>query len=115
MLLEQIVETLGAEVLTCADNLQKDIISACGSDLMSDVLAFSKDKQMLITGLVNPQAIRTAEMLDIFAVTFVRGKKPTPEMLELAEEKSMTLITTANSMYRTCGLLYEKGVRAGDE
>ena len=110
MVLGMAVEILNAEVLTCEDNLGREIESACGSDLMSDVLAFAEDKKLLITGLVNPQVIRTAEMLDIFAIIFVRGKKPTDEMIKLASEKSMTLISTVHLMYTACGLLYKNGV-----
>jgi len=110
MTLERVAGMLGADIMACRDNLGKEIESACGSDLMSDVLAFAKDKNMLITGLVNPQVIRTAEMLDIFAVAFVRGKKPTAEMIDMAEERSMTLISTGYTMYSACGLLFENGV-----
>ena len=110
MVLEQVAGILNAEIMSCKDNLTKEVDAACGSDLMSDVLAFAREKKMLITGLVNPQVIRTAEMLDIFAVAFVRGKKPTPEMLEMAEEKRMTLISTEYTMYTACGILFANGV-----
>lgn len=67
---------LGARVLTGEEFLDREVRSACGSDMMSDVLAFSKDHSVLLTGLCNPQVIRTAEMLDIVCLVFVRGKKP---------------------------------------
>jgi len=110
MLLTDLAKLLNAEVLSFQENLTREVKTACGSDLMSDVLAYAMGKQMLITGLVNPQVIRTAEMLDIFIVVFVRGKKPTPEMLELAEEKHMTLMSTERTMYQACGILYENGI-----
>jgi predicted transcriptional regulator len=101
---------LNAEVLACSEKLDREIYSACGADLMSDVLAFSKEKVLLITGLVNPQVIRTAEMMDIKAVAFVRGKQPTPEIIALAEEKKMVVLTTEYPMYKACGLLYSNGL-----
>jgi len=110
MLLEQAAELLKADVISYRSNLQREIDAACGSDLMSDVLAFAKEKKMLITGLVNPQVIRTAEMLDIFSIVFVRGKRPTPDMVALAEEKHMTLLSTEYTMYYACGVLFENGI-----
>ena len=76
MTVKDAMETLGARVLVGEDRLDQEVRSACGSDMMSDVLAFSKDHSILLTGLCNPQVIRTAEMLDIVCIIFVRGKKP---------------------------------------
>lgn len=110
MKLKQIQEILDAQVLAGSDLLDEDINSACGSDLMSDVLAFVKDQALLLTGLLNPQVIRTAEMMDIKAIVFVRGKTPGDDTIELANLKSMTLMTTAHPLYIACGLLYSNGL-----
>ena len=90
-----------------------EVASACGADLMSDVMAFVKDKVLLLTGLVNPQVIRTAELLDIRCIIFVRGKIPNREMIEMAEESEIVLAGTKLSMYISCGKLYEAGIRSG--
>ena len=90
-----------------------EVISACGADLMSDVMAFVKDRVMLFTGLVNPQVIRTAELLDINCVIFVRGKVPSPEMIEMAEQSGIILGGTKLSMFLACGKVYEAGLRNG--
>ncbi|MBR2879201.1 MAG: hypothetical protein IKC02_00855, partial [Oscillospiraceae bacterium] len=84
--------------------------TACGCDLMSDVLAFVKDQTLLLTGLINSQVIRTAEMMDIVAVCFVRGKMPTEDVIELAKEKGISLLKTDYPLYLSCGLLYGKGL-----
>jgi len=110
MKVSDIVEILQGDVHTCKDKLELIIDSACGADLMSDVMAFSKENSMLLTGLINPQVIRTAEMLDIQAVVFVRGKKPNPDMCELAEEKGIVLLSTDLPMFLACGLLYQAGI-----
>ncbi|WP_058485118.1 DRTGG domain-containing protein [Defluviitalea phaphyphila] len=110
MKLSEVKEILDAEVLVGEHNLDREVYLACGSDLMSDVLAFVKDKVLLLTGLVNPQVIRTAEMMDIKAIVFVRGKKPSEEILKLAEEKDMIILTTKYPLYISCGLLYSKGL-----
>ena len=81
------------------------------SDMMSDVLAFAEDHSVLVTGLCNPQVIRTAEMLDMACIIFVRGKKPDEQMCRMAGEKDMVILSTAFSMFKTCGLLYEAGLR----
>jgi len=110
MLVSQIKELIDGEIHTCTDKMDIDIKSACGADLMSDVMAFSKENAMLLTGLVNPQVIRTAEMMDMQVVVFVRGKKPTREMCELAEEKGIVLLSTELSMFTACGILYKAGI-----
>lgn len=113
MKLSEIVELLDAKVLTGENEnelIACEIHTACGCDLMSDVLAFVKDQSLLLTGLINPQVIRTYEMMDITAVCFVRGKKPTEDVLELAKSKNIPLITTELPLYTACGTLYEKGL-----
>ena len=112
MLLSEIKNILGAEFLGCDETLlEKDIKTAFGSDLMSDVLAFVDEQAMLLTGLINSQVIRTAEMMDITAICFVRGKMPAEDVIELAKEKEIALLSTPKTMYTCCGLLYEKGIR----
>ena len=101
--------------LYCCDDLNKTINSACGSDLMSDVLAFVKDQAVLLTGLVNSQVVRTAEMMDIICIVLVRGKQPTEEMLELAKSCGIALMSTDVRMYSACGRLYASGLRGGNK
>ena len=108
-------ELVHAKVLCGEDRLDKEIHSACGSDMMSDVLAFVKDQAILLTGLCNPQAIRTAEMMDMKCVIFVRDKQPTEEMIELAEEAGIVVMTTGHRMFMACGLLYEGGLHGGSD
>lgn len=104
---------LEAEVLCCEENLSNEVHTACGSDMMSDVLAFVKDQSVLITGLCNPQVIRTAEMMDMVCVCFVRGKHPDETMIELAKDKGIVLLKTDIRMFTACGILYEKGLHGG--
>lgn len=103
-------ELLGANVVCCEESIGKHVYSACGSDMMSDVLAFVKDQAVLITGLVNAQVIRTAEMMDMVCIVFVRSKLPTQEMIDLARESGIVLLTTDKRMYDACGILYTNGL-----
>lgn len=105
-----IKDLLGAEVICCEENLQNDVNSACGSDMMSDVLAYVKDQAVLLTGLVNSQVIRTAEMMDMVCIVLVRSKMPTAEMIELARDGGIVLMSTKMRMYEACGILYENGL-----
>lgn len=105
-----IKELLGAEVLCNEDKLDCQVYSACGSDMMSNVLAYVEEA-ILLTGLINSQVIRTAEMMDMVCVVFVRGKIPTPEMVELARDSGIVLLITDKTMFETCGILYENGLR----
>ncbi len=109
MKLKEITEILDARLLSGSDT-GMEIVSACGSDLMSDVMAYVKENVLLLTGLVSPQVIRTAEMMDIKAVVFVRGKTPGENILELAEEKGIAVMTTDNPMFIACGKLYNAGL-----
>ena len=90
-----------------------EVISAGASDLMSDVMAFVKERVLLLTGLVNPQVIRTATLLDIHGIIFVRGKVPSRDMIEMAEESDIILAGTKLSMYLSCGKLYDSGLKTG--
>lgn len=110
MKISTIKELLDAEVLCCEDSLSRHVYSACGCDLMSDVLAYVKDQAVLLTGLVNPQVIRTAVMMDMVCVVFVRSKEPTEEMLELAKEAGIVIMTSEKRLYEACGILYSNGL-----
>lgn len=111
MTIGNIRDLLGAVMLCGEDKLDVEFHSACGSDLMSDVLAFVKDQAVLLTGLVNPQVIRTAEMMDMRCVIFVRGKMPDEHTLRLARELGIALMSTQKRMYTACGILYANGLQ----
>ncbi len=111
----EIRDLLGADVLCGEDRLDRDVLTACGSDMMSDVLAFVKDQAVLLTGLVNPQVIRTALMMDILCIVFVRCKKPSAEMIALAEENDLTVLASPLRMYEACGKLYAAGLKGNGE
>lgn len=115
MKIQQVKEALDCFIWVGEERLEKEVFAACGCDLMSDVLAFAKEKVLLLTGLVNPQVIRTAEMLDIKSIVFVRGKKPTEDMIEMAREKHMTLLSTEEPLYMACGKLYQAGLTNGGD
>ena len=115
MKISYIVNLLNAEVLCGGDHLDTEIHSACGSDMMSDVLAYVKEQAVLLTGLVNPQVIRTAMMMDMRCIVFVRGKMPSADMIALAEEAGIVLLTTEERMYVACGKLYAKGLAGEGE
>ena len=103
-------DLLDAEVLASEEHLGRHVYSACGCDLMSDVLAYVKDQAVLLTGLVNPQVIRTAVMMDMICIVFVRSKTPTEEILELAREAGIVIMRTDKRLYEACGLLYSNGL-----
>lgn len=105
-----IKELLEAEVVCNEQMLGEHVYSACGSDMMSDVLAYVKDQAVLLTGLVNPQVVRTAVMMDMRCIVFVRSKRPSPEMVRLAEESGLVVLATNKRMYEACGILYSNGL-----
>lgn len=111
MTIQELIRVLDAQVLCGEDKLDQEVHTACGADLMSDVLAFVKDKTVLITGLTNVHVMRTAEMLDIHCVVFARGKLPQEDVLQEARDLGIVVLSTRHTTYTTCGLLYEAGIR----
>ncbi len=110
MILEQIKDILEAEILVGEKNLDVEIKMVCGADLLSDVLAFTKSGSLLLTGLTNPQVIRTAEIVEVRAACFVRGKRPPDETIQLATKRNIPLLCTSLLMYESCGRLYSHGL-----
>jgi hypothetical protein len=113
MTVRSIADLLAARIHTGDDKLDFDIKSACGADLMSDVMAFVKEDVVLLTGLVNAQTVRTANLLDIPAIVFVRGKTPDPELIEEAVRDGIILMTTNETLFIACGKLYQAGIQKG--
>lgn len=114
MKISEIRDLLDAELLCGEDILDHEIYSACCSDMMSDVLAFVKDQGVLITGLVNSQVIRTANMMDMVCVVFVRNKVPTEDMIALARECGIAVMRSPRRAYDGCGILYSAGLGRGE-
>ena len=113
MTVNDIKNLLDAEVLCGSEYINNEVHTACGSDMMSDVLAYVKDQSVLLTGLCNPQAVRTAEMMDIVCIVFVRGKVPDHAMIDLAKEREIVILSTRTRMFEACGILYANGLRGG--
>ena len=114
MTINQIAQILEAEFVCCEENKHNEVHSACGSDMMSDVLAYVKDQSVLITGLCNPQVVRTAVMMDMRCIVFVRGKMPPAEVVDLAEDAGLVVLASPERMYTACGKLYVNGLAGGE-
>jgi len=110
MELEKILNLIEGELLI--GDLNRSMNTAFSSDLMSDVLAFVEEDTVLITGLTNSQVVRTAEMLDLKAIIFVRGKVPEKDVIKMAETKNITLLRTKFTLFETSGILYKNGLGA---
>ncbi len=110
MTLREVQEILDAEVIVGHDRLGLEITEGGCADLLSDVLVFCKPGSLLLTGLANSQVIRTADVLDIAAVIIVRGKRPFPETIKLAEELQIPLLTTKYILFESVGRLYTRGI-----
>lgn len=113
MTIRDVQTILDAQLLYGGQLLDCPVHTACGSDMMSDVLAFVKDQAVLITGLVNQQVVRTAEMMDMVCIVFVRGKVPDEAIVELARQAGIAVLTTTHRMFTACGLLYQAGLHGG--
>lgn len=113
MKLREIGELLEAQVLCGQNRLDFEVHCGCGSDMMSEVLSFTKHDAVLLTGLTNNHVLRTAEILDIPCIIFVRGKKPEADIIKMAEEMGIVLISTELPMFTACGILYSNGITGG--
>lgn len=110
MKLGEVLELIEGRAISEDVDWDQEIIMGCGADLMSDVLAFTHEGTLLMSGLTNPQVVRTAEMAGIKAIVFVRGKIPPPETVALAEQKGIPLLASKYTMFETCGRLYKAGL-----
>ena len=110
MTLAEVLSILEGKLISCDADQSQEVKMACGADLMSDVLAFTHAGTLLMTGLTNPQVVRTAEMAGIVAIVFVRGKLPPPETIRLAKEKGIPLLASRFTMYESCGRLFSTGL-----
>lgn len=113
MTIREMQRVLNAQFLYGEELADLDVQFVFSADMMSDVLAYGSKCSVLITGLCNPQVVRTAEMLDIVCIIFVRGKMPDENMLALARSKSIAVLATEHYMFTSCGILYENGLRGG--
>ena len=114
MNVKQIVEIVNGTVLNPQVPLDQEVKGGCGADLMSDVLSSIKPEAVLLTGLCNIQVVRTAQMADVHAIVFVRGKIPQPEIVELARQENIPLITSPFGTFELCGRLYKAGLRSSE-
>jgi predicted transcriptional regulator len=108
--LEDVLAIIDGKVISQNVDLSMQVEMACGADLMSDVLAFTHAGTLLLTGLTNPQVVRTADMAGVQAIVFVRGKLPPPETVALAEQRDIPLLASRYTMYETCGRIYQTGL-----
>ena len=110
MQIDKLRDILEAEVLCGEDRLDEDIENVFSCDMMSDVLACPDEIECLLTGLINQQVVRTADMMDIFVLVFVRDKEPAPEVIEMARQRDMVVLRTRCRMFTACGRLYGAGL-----
>ena len=110
MKIESLLKYVEGELLTKSADLSCEVKGGCGADLMSDVLASIQPDAVLLTGLCNPQVVRTAQMSDVAAIVFVRGKRPPEETIRLADEEGIPLITTPFGMFESSGRLFMAGL-----
>jgi len=112
MRLEDVARSIDGEIVVGQEQLDLIVDRAFAADLLSDVLALTEERTALITGMTNPQVMRVAEILNIIAVVFVRGKTPPSALIEYAERLGIPIVTTKKTMFETCGLMFAEGVRA---
>ena len=110
MKLQELLKLIDGDTLTDDADLNREVKGGCGADLMSDVLASIQPHAILLTGLCNPQVVRTAQIADVAAIVLVRGKRPPRETVELAKEEGIPLISSPYGMFELCGRLYQAGL-----
>jgi hypothetical protein len=110
MKITELIHLIHGELLTDQPVDDRDVAGAMGADLMSDVLASIRPEAVLLTGLCNPQVVRTAQIADIKAIIFVRGKSPAKETILIANEEDIPLVTTTLGLFEACGILYQAGL-----
>lgn len=118
MTINDVKDLLNATVIVGNTSLSQEVHTACGSDSLGDTMAYIKEKAVFLTGITDSQVVRTAEMMDIVCIVFVRGKQPDEATVKLAEELKIILLGTNFKMFESCGILYSNGlgrIEAEDE
>jgi len=110
MNVQEMIKIVHGTLLTPNVTLTREVKGGCGADLMSDVLASVKPEAVLLTGLCNIQVVRTAQMADVCAIVFVRGKKPGADTIQLAADENIPLITSPFGTFELCGRLFRAGL-----
>ena len=106
----ELIRLIDGKLISQSADLSLEVKGGCGADLMSDVLASIQPEAVLLTGLCNPQVVRTAQMADVAAIVLVRGKTPPKETIELATQEKIPLISSRYGMFELCGRLYQAGL-----
>lgn len=112
MKLKEVQTILEAKIVAGEELLEREVLFGCASDMISDILAFAKPGSLLLTGIVAPQVIRVAKILDLAGIVIVRGKEPMAETIARAREEGIPLFITNLLLFEACGKLYEVGLRA---
>lgn len=110
MNVRELIDLIDGHLYNESADLSRIVLGGCGADLMSDVLASIQPEAVLLTGLCNPQVVRTAVMADVAAIILVRGKTPPPETVALAEEERIALVSSPFGMFELCGRLHRAGL-----
>lgn len=114
MKLYEVKDILAARVLVGDEQMDKDLVGGGSADLMEDVLSAAARDAVLLTGVIDEQVIRTAMVAEVGAVVIVRGKNPSPQVVDLARDNDMPLLVTAKSLFTASGRLYMNGLRGLD-
>ena len=113
MKLAKIKDVLQCEVLTAEDGLSTEVETVVASDGMSEILAFAHPGALMITGLTNVQSVRTADIANVRAIVYIRGKRPDDKTISLARESNIPVLATKLGMFDVCGILRELGLKGG--
>jgi predicted transcriptional regulator len=111
MKLAEIKDILHCTTLTDEDHLSVEIESVVASDGMSEILAFARPGALMLTGLTNVQSVRTADIANMRAIIYVRGKRPDDKALNLARKQGIPVLATQVGMFDACGILRERGLK----
>ena len=112
MTIREVARILDARWVCCEEAADQEVQYAFASDMMSDVLAHVSEDTMILTGLINSQSVRTAEMLDVPCLVFVRGNVPQQDAVIRARQIGLPMLLTSCSLFEACGRLYTAGMRA---
>jgi predicted transcriptional regulator len=113
MRLAEVRELLGGEVIGVLPNEEQEVAAVYAADLMSDVLAYAAKDSLLVTGLTSAQVVHTADVADLGAIVFVCDKRPAPQVIAMARDIGLPLLSTHQTMFAACGLLWAAGLRCG--
>ena len=107
MTLEDLANKLSLQVLSHNEGLQKKVSGGYVSDMLSDVMANSKQDNIWITLQTHTNIVAVAHLKNLAGIIIVSKRQPDEETLKKAAAEKITIMTTPLPAFEVAGKIYQ--------